>query len=157
MAIALHLGHDESDPGDWEPVRRHVSACAECRVHYRNLKSSLAVFEQVDSESTYEVQGTLWPEVKSRLRKLPGQRQEPKPLAWAPWVSFAIACVLFLAVWIVPPHQSGAVSTESHSERTLGSPFAQLLNQPQSRKERDIQEQSELEPLSEYRDRRRTY
>lgn len=124
VAIALHLGHDDVDPSDWEQTRRHVSTCRDCRGHYKCLKKSMAVLEQADVEKTYDVRKSLWTEIEPRLASQPGMKRDRGPRSWAPFVSFTVACMLFLLVWANPPHDPVPGTMHSPSGRSMGAPFA---------------------------------
>lgn len=103
--LALRFGNDSDNPGVWDEVRRHVSGCAACRVHYRRLKESMAVLEQADPPATYEVRGSLWPEIEKRL-DLPRRPQgDGIGRSWLPMLSVAVACLLFVSVWVGGPIQ----------------------------------------------------
>jgi hypothetical protein len=101
--IALHVGHDEVDPDRWEEVRRHVSTCVSCRVHYKRMKSALGVLEQADAASTYETRDSLWPELSARLDAPPPRKGPRDRGRWLPYASFAVACLLFIVIWGFQP------------------------------------------------------
>ncbi|QDT32642.1 anti-sigma factor [Thalassoglobus polymorphus] len=128
VAIALHLGHDEADPSDWEQARRHAATCDDCRQHYKRLKKSMSVLEQADDEATYEVQESLWPQLESRLSSMPGQKREHKPRSWTPFVSFTIACMLFLMVWANPPQERHPGNLQNQNSKGMSAPFTELFH-----------------------------
>ncbi len=123
VAIALHLGHDDVNPSDWEQTRRHVSTCQDCRGHYKSLKKSMAVLEQSDVEQTYDVRKSLWSEIEPRLASQPGLKRDRGTRSWAPFVSFTVACMLFLMVWANPPHDPVPGNTPSQTGRSMGAPL----------------------------------
>lgn len=138
--IALHLGHDESLPTDWEQARRHLTICPACRVHYRDLKAAMAVLDAADVEPTYEVRHSLWPKISEQLANpsLPTPRR-----MWAPVISFTIACLLFLGVWWNPPRDISPQSPIDYTTRSLESaPFMQGLNNLKESRERKFREQT---------------
>ncbi len=138
VAIALHLGHDDVDPSDWEQTRRHVSTCRDCRGHYKSLKKSMAVLEQADVEKTYDVQKSLWSEIEPRLASQPGLKRDRGTRSWGPFVSFTVACMLFLLVWANPPHDPNSGSESIHrSGRGLGVPFATAIQPGNDRIQQD--------------------
>ncbi|TWT57429.1 hypothetical protein KOR42_07900 [Thalassoglobus neptunius] len=118
--MALRLGRDEADPTDWEQARRHASTCLDCRKHFKELKSAMAVLEQVDTESTYEVSKSLWPEIEGRLGNLPGRRKSSDLAGWMPVVSLTVACMLFVVVWFVPAQNPSGNSHVPGMGRGMG-------------------------------------
>ncbi len=137
VAIALHLGHDEADPADWEQARRHAATCDDCRQHYQRLKKSMAVLEQADGKETYEVQESLWPQLEGRLPSQPGQKREHKPRSWTPFISFTVACMLFLMVWANPPQERNPQNIQNQNGKSMGAPFAKIFEQQQQRDEQE--------------------
>ncbi len=105
--MALYLGHDLPDKSQWEEVRRHVSTCVACRVHYKRLKDSMSTLEKSQAEATYEVRSSIWPELSNRLDD---QKSRPKlsNKTWLPMASVMVAALLFVAVMLQPAHNSHA-------------------------------------------------
>lgn len=136
VAIALHLGHDDADPADWEQARRHASTCDECRQHYKKLKKALSVLEQADGERTYDVHESLWPEIESRLTSQPGQKGDDSGRSWAPFASLAVACMLFLMVWANPPQEPDPGRSQIQSGKSAWGSFSKLFGES-SRDARD--------------------
>ena len=114
--LALFVGQDHSDTQRWEEVRRHVSACVGCRVHFQRLKQSLAVLESSEPESTYDRRGSLWPELRKRLDAQPVPRVAGLQ-TWMPVTSVVVACLLLVAVVIHEP----APSDRPHSTISRGA------------------------------------
>lgn len=141
VAIALHLGHDDADPADWELARRHAATCAACRAHYKRLKKSMALVEQADVEKTYDVRESLWPELESRLAALPTQPRDSINRHWGPIASLTVACLLFVLVLVNPPHEPSPSSNPHQSGRSMSSPFAQVLKQSQRPADREVEKQ----------------
>lgn len=139
---ALRLGHDATDPTDWESVRRHLSSCPDCQSHYQSLKLALAAIEQSEGPDTYESRDSLWPALAQRL-DLP--RRRPAAFArqrWMPLLSVAAASLLLAVVWFKPqvPHPSAPHAAPQH--RSV-SPFAELPSHPQLRPSREAREAEE--------------
>jgi len=102
--IALYLGHDQSDRSVWEEVRRHVSTCEGCRSHYHSMKSALSALEASETEATYEVRSSIWPELSKRL-DTPQSPPKSAPRRWVPLASVMVACLTFVAVFMHQPEQ----------------------------------------------------
>ncbi len=110
--IALWAGHDLDDAFQKEAVRRHVTACPECRGHYRRMKNALTVLERAERPATYVSGDSLWPELTSRISHAahrPSTRQNPHGLTgWMPMIAMTAACcILLLVVNRQPPQQPG--------------------------------------------------
>lgn len=151
VAIALHLGHDDSDPSDWEQARRHASICDDCHQHYKNVKKSMAVLEQADVERTYDVQESLWPEIESRLSGLPGQKRDETGRSRAPFISLTVACLLFLMVWANPPQEPDPNRPHNQAGRSvlggLTNAFQHSPNQDQQADEKELELEKDQETL----------
>ncbi len=102
--IALLVGNDLKDAGARESLRRHVSACPECRGHYQRLKQTFRVLEQADKTETFEVRESLWPALSTRLRHRQ-QEQKPSRRQWWPLASFLAACLVVVAIVNTPAPQ----------------------------------------------------
>lgn len=101
--MALYLGHDLSDRAEWEEVRRHISTCSSCRTHFRKLRSAMNALDQAETESTYEVRSSMWPELRQRINAQPRKRSEGTYNKWLPMASVMVACFAFVAVWFQQP------------------------------------------------------
>ena len=119
--IALSLGHDETDESRWEEVRRHVSTCVPCRVHYRRLKEALSALDHADPPSTYETRDSLWPELASRLDAQPRRASSSGYGNWLPYASFIMACMLFVVVWTYQPNPPANHSAPALSRGAISS------------------------------------
>lgn len=121
--LALYLGHDGTSPSRWEQVRRHLSVCGDCRAHAARLKETLAVVERAEAPSTYEIQGSVWPELQARLDN-PRPARDPRRFSnWIPLASVAVACLLFVTVWTASPEP--APQGQLEIGRQAVAPFAQ--------------------------------
>ncbi|MCA9074265.1 MAG: zf-HC2 domain-containing protein [Planctomycetaceae bacterium] len=100
--IALWAGHDLDDASEKEAVRRHMTACPDCRNHYRRMKGTLGVLEKADPPATYVSGDSLWPELASRIshtKNRPSTRQNPNGLSgWMPMLAMTAACCVLLLV-----------------------------------------------------------
>lgn len=123
--MALHIGQDDADVSDWESVRRHASLCLDCRKHYRGLKQTMSVLENADTESTYEVRDSLWPEIESRLDQSKTARHSRSARNWTPLISFTVASVLFLMVAAFQPDTQHRHGELQHSLKGMG-PFPMM-------------------------------
>lgn len=97
--IALWIGEDLPDRDRREELRRHVSACAGCRKHYKRLKGTLQVLEHADRERTYDVSDSVWPELARRIEQHSESRSRGARFnGWLPFVAVTVACVALVVV-----------------------------------------------------------
>jgi hypothetical protein len=108
--IALWAGHDLDDPAEQEAVRRHVTTCPCCRVHYQQMKRTLRVLERAERPATYVSGDSLWPELATRIRR---SRQQPslerniqRLGGWMPFIAMTAACFILLLVLNEQPQPS---------------------------------------------------
>jgi hypothetical protein len=107
--IALWIGEDLPDRDRREELRRHVSACASCRQHYRRLKGTLQVLEHADREQTYDVSDSVWPALSQRIeQQAESGLRRARFNGWLPFVAMTAACVALVVVMETqgPPAQS---------------------------------------------------
>ncbi len=110
--IALWIGEDLTDRSRREDLRRHVSACAGCRRHYKRLKGALQVLEHADQEQTYDVSDSVWPELARRIEQQSQPGSRPARFnGWLPFVAMTAACVALVFV----------METQGPSTQHLGS------------------------------------
>jgi len=147
--MALYLGHDLPDRAEWEEVRRHISTCSSCRTHFRKLRSAMNALDQAETESTYEVRNSMWPELRERINSQPRKRSEGVYNKWLPMASVVVACLAFVAVWFqqpIPPNApiqhspKGMYSldfgaTQPGSERKESEVKAKELDKKEQRRE----------------------
>jgi hypothetical protein len=149
--MALHLGHDGTEPAHYEEMRRHVSRCPGCRAYYGRLKGALAALEQAGAQAgTYEVRGSLWPELQSRLSQpMPAKKRFGRD-HWIPLASVAVACTLFLSVWTGwnPRHHEGQAPASAIGRQTIGGlpDFSSSHPRP-SREAQEAEERARAEQL----------
>lgn len=148
VAIALHLGHDDGDPQVWDTARRHAATCPDCRQHYKKLKKSMALLEQVDPVETYEVQTSLWPEVEARLSTSSVRQSPVKKRSWTPLVSVAVASLLFLMVWVNPPQEPNPGRAGRPQGRGIGTPFINVMPSVHPDRKENEETHNELPPSS---------
>lgn len=95
--LALCVGEDLPDAARRESLKQHVAQCPGCRAHYKRLRGTLRVLESSDRDRTYDVGGSLWPQVSHRIRRL----EEAPQLAsrfngWLPFVAVTAACAMLI-------------------------------------------------------------
>lgn len=128
LLMALHVGHDDTDVSEWEQVRRHAATCHDCRARYKGLKKAMSVLEEADVESTYEVPESLWPEIESRLDSVQASRNSNRTQPWVPFLSFTVACMLFLMVAAYQPVGPNGHGDHRPTARGMG-PFPAMSPQ----------------------------
>jgi len=97
--IALWIGEDLPDRSRRDQLRRHVSACADCRRHYKRLKGTLQVLEHADREQTFDVSDSVWPELARRIQQNSEARSRGARFnGWLPFVAMTAACVALVVV-----------------------------------------------------------
>ena len=113
--LALCVGEDLPDAARRESLRQHVLQCPGCRAHYKRLRGALGVLESSDHERTYDVCGSLWPQLSVRIRRL---EETPLPSSrfngWLPFVAVTAACAMLVVVMDVrtPARPAPAVSRD---------------------------------------------
>src|SRR3954465_7883071 len=99
IELALCVGDDLPDAARGENRRRHGGQCPGCRAHYKRLRGTLQVLESSDGDRTYDVGGSLWPQLSQRIRRM---EETPEPSArfngWLPFVAVTAACALLVVV-----------------------------------------------------------
>jgi len=113
--LALCVGEDLPDAARRESLRQHTAQCPGCRAHYKRLRSTLRVLESSDRDRTYDVGGSLWPQVSHRIRRM---EEAPGPASrfngWLPFVAVTAACAMLIVVMDVRnPVPSHAPSTKT--------------------------------------------
>jgi hypothetical protein len=97
--LALCVGEDLPDAARRESLRQHVAQCPGCRAHYKRLRGTLRVLESSDRDRTYDVGGSLWPQLSNRIRRL---EESPGPSSrfngWLPFVAVTAACAMLVVV-----------------------------------------------------------
>ena len=136
LLMALHVGRDDADVSEWEQVRRHAAVCHDCRAHYKGLKKAMAVLEESDVESTYEVPESLWPEIESRLDNVMAVKNSNRTQPWVPFLSFSVACMLFLMVAAYQPMGPHGQGDARPTARGMG-PFPAMAPQHHAPDDRD--------------------
>ncbi|MEZ6066818.1 MAG: zf-HC2 domain-containing protein [Planctomycetaceae bacterium] len=137
--LALFVGGDLDDAGRVRELKSHLGGCADCRRHYRGLKSSLVSLTTVDQASTWVPAISLWSKVEKSLAKPP---ESSLPLAtlrqlkhWTPFAAAAAACMLMLLVL----NPGDTEPTNAGRRSIIGPPSASLNSQdmpaPQDRSE----------------------
>lgn len=120
--LALCVGEDLPDAARRESLRQHVAQCPGCRAHYKRLRGTLQVLESSDRDRTYEVGGSLWPQLATRIRRM---EESPGPSArfngWLPFVAVTAACALLVVVIdLQAPNGGPAPHTHSVARDILG-------------------------------------
>lgn len=97
--LALCVGEDLPDAARRESLRHHVAQCPGCRAHFKRLRGTLRVLESSDRDRTYDVGGSLWPQLSHRIRRL---EESPGPSSrfngWMPFVAVTAACAMLVVV-----------------------------------------------------------
>jgi len=128
--IALWIGEDLPDRSRRDQLRRHVSACADCRRHYKRLKGTLQVLEHADREQTYDVSDSVWPELARRIeQKSEARSRGARFNGWLPFVAMTAAC----AALVVVMETQGRRDPASGGNRVSGDvfqPFYPRSHQP---------------------------
>ena len=97
--LALCVGEDLPEAARRESLRQHVAQCPGCRAHYKRLRGTLQVLESSDRDRTYDVGGSLWPQLSNRIRRLEEAPAPPSRLnGWLPFVAVTAACALLVVV-----------------------------------------------------------
>jgi len=97
--LALCVGEDLPEAARRESLRQHVAQCPGCRAHYKRLRGTLQMLEASDRDRTYDVGGSLWPQLSNRIRRLEEAPAPPSRLnGWLPFVAVTAACALLVAV-----------------------------------------------------------
>jgi hypothetical protein len=97
--LALCVGEDLPEAARRESLRQHVAQCPGCRAHYKRLRGTLQVLESSDRDRTYDVGGSLWPQLSHRIRRLEESPVPPSRLnGWLPFVAVTAACALLVVV-----------------------------------------------------------
>src|SRR5262245_62033003 len=97
--LALCVGEDLPEAARRESLRQHVAQCPGCRAHYKRLRGTLQMLESSDRDRTYDVGGSLWPQLSSRIRRLEETPVPPSRLnGWLPFVAVTAACALLVVV-----------------------------------------------------------
>jgi hypothetical protein len=144
--IALWIGEDLPDRRRREELRRHVSRCAGCRRHLKQLKGTLQVLEHADREQTYDVSDSVWPELARRIEQQSQLGSRPARFnGWLPFVAMTAACVALVVVMetqgpTARRHSSDPLPGGVFDFRTLfpRSPHADSPQTPSSGTRRDV-------------------
>lgn len=114
--LALCVGEDLPDAARRESLRQHVAHCPGCRAHYKRLRGTLRVLESSDRDRTYDVGGSLWPQLSNRIRRL---EEAPQPASrfngWLPFVAVTAAC----AMLVVAMDLQGPAPAQPHGVRPI--------------------------------------
>lgn len=113
--LALCVGEDLPEAARRESLRQHVAQCPGCRAHYKRLRGTLQVLESSDRDRTYDVGGSLWPQLSNRIRRLEEAPVPPTRLnGWLPFVAVTAACAMLVVVIdLQTPATPGAPSAQS--------------------------------------------
>ncbi|MBL8849286.1 MAG: hypothetical protein JNG89_06360 [Planctomycetaceae bacterium] len=122
--LALCVGEDLPEAARRESLRQHVAQCPGCRAHYKRLRGMQRVLESSDRNRTYDVGGSLWPQLSNRIRRLD---ESPGPASrfngWLPFVAVTAACAMLVVVMDLRAPSSGhSPSTEAIPRSMLPGP-----------------------------------
>lgn len=134
IELALCVGDDLPDATRRENLRRHVVQCPGCRAHYKRLRGTLQMLESSDGDRTYDVGGSLWPQLSQRIRRM---EETPEPTGrfngWMPFVAVTAACALLVVVMdLQSPGVPPATNTHGAVARDFWGSSALLPSIPES-------------------------
>ena len=100
LELALWVGNDLDNPTRIEELRRHVATCPQCRSQAKLLQASMGVLGSIDSNPTFDLQDSLWPELNARIDYL--EKAPRNPPAYGKWaILLACGAGLGLGLWTV--------------------------------------------------------
>jgi hypothetical protein len=115
------------------------------------LKGALGALEQAGTHSnTYEVRGSLWPELERRLSQPMPVKKRFGREGWISLASVTVACALFLTVWTGwnPQHQESQAPVPAARRQMMGElPDFSGQHPRQSREAREAEARARAEQL----------
>ena len=116
LSIALAVGNDLDDAAAGE-LQQHLAGCTSCRMHRRELESSLGALQTPPDSELFAAQDSVWPTVLGRLPS----RREQRFNGWIPAAALAAAALMMISIINEPP-QHGAADGEPYAGPTVRVP-----------------------------------